>query len=91
MIIFPFRVTCDLIPLAVLKPDRVAWNDYSCGVTCDLIPLAVLKLNRVLIQRFGFTCVTCDLIPLAVLKHGSTMDNLGFFDKSHVISYRLRY
>ena len=38
------RVTCDLIPLAVLKPDLIRRIEESKFiVTCDLIPLAVLK------------------------------------------------
>ena len=37
-------VTCDLIPLAVLKlVDLVTLVFAVCTVTCDLIPLAVLK------------------------------------------------
>ena len=38
-------VTCDLIPLAVLKLIYAAFDGVATGiVTCDLIPLAVLKL-----------------------------------------------
>jgi len=38
------QVTCDLIPLAVLKPDKYyALYRIENVVTCDLIPLAVLK------------------------------------------------
>ena len=62
------RVTCDLIPLAVLKPEKpVDFFSSPLIVTCDLIPLAVLKLKKdaVKAQR---ALVTCDLIPLAVLK-----------------------
>ena len=38
------EVTCDLIPLAVLKLAKMFRNGKSdTHVTCDLIPLAVLK------------------------------------------------
>ena len=37
------RVTCDLIPLAVLKPTENCRFRNMLEVTCDLIPLAVLK------------------------------------------------
>ena len=37
------RVTCDLIPLAVLKQDIAGLFIEQDAVTCDLIPLAVLK------------------------------------------------
>ena len=36
-------VTCDLIPLAVLKPKHRNGHHRRYLVTCDLIPLAVLK------------------------------------------------
>ena len=36
-------VTCDLIPLAVLKQDDDFLLEKLNQVTCDLIPLAVLK------------------------------------------------
>ena len=37
-------VTCDLIPLAVLKLNKPHKTARLFLVTCDLIPLAVLKL-----------------------------------------------
>ena len=41
-------VTCDLIPLAVLKLGVISAYTNDNTVTCDLIPLAVLKLNDLL-------------------------------------------
>ena len=41
------QVTCDLIPLAVLKHEEDVHDGLCSAVTCDLIPLAVLKLERV--------------------------------------------
>ena len=62
------RVTCDLIPLAVLKPARMKFAASSnVNVTCDLIPLAVLKPTY-RAYPVSVSWVTCDLIPLAVLK-----------------------
>ena len=62
------RVTCDLIPLAVLKlHDAQDPHGYSI-VTCDLIPLAVLKPQNMRRPECWCLMVTCDLIPLAVLK-----------------------
>ena len=63
-----FEVTCDLIPLAVLKPDENS-SDITVTeqVTCDLIPLAVLKHGGG-DSDHSTSDVTCDLIPLAVLK-----------------------
>ena len=66
----PILVTCDLIPLAVLKRSRsFTWTNMHYCVTCDLIPLAVLKRRRVRSPGRD-ALVTCDLIPLAVLKPG---------------------
>ena len=64
---FRLQVTCDLIPLAVLKPEPPADEMWGAEVTCDLIPLAVLKLAVWNAHVIG-PAVTCDLIPLAVLK-----------------------
>ena len=62
-------VTCDLIPLAVLKPGEfISYGLALYRVTCDLIPLAVLKRNDAGHTAFIVLDVTCDLIPLAVLK-----------------------
>ena len=60
-------VTCDLIPLAVLKHGKIVCMRADKVVTCDLIPLAVLKLG-VISAYTNDNTVTCDLIPLAVLK-----------------------
>ena len=61
-------VTCDLIPLAVLKLAKINLSiESDFEVTCDLIPLAVLKLPPNIRWEEGHT-LTCDLIPLAVLK-----------------------
>ena len=43
------RVTCDLIPLAVLKRQCIWLTSLFFLVTCDLIPLAVLKPTSVFI------------------------------------------
>ena len=61
-------VTCDLIPLAVLKPLSAKLNGRPHEVTCDLIPLAVLKPHKLHHRHIRLSGVTCDLIPLAVLK-----------------------
>ena len=61
-------VTCDLIPLAVLKRLWFYYLDYLFLVTCDLIPLAVLKRCERYVGEEKHFVVTCDLIPLAVLK-----------------------
>ena len=62
------RVTCDLIPLAVLKhgKENIAGKYSSCHMwshtACGIETTAELGSNR---HNF---IVTCDLIPLAVLK-----------------------
>ena len=84
-------VTCDLIPLAVLKrPWTPTKANPFIWVTCDLIPLAVLKL-AVAGYSHNHREVTCDLIPLAVLKLEQSLEKKDDAEKSHVISYRLRY
>ena len=62
------RVTCDLIPLAVLKPIGVGALPVEIVVTCDLIPLAVWKPTTAWAKTTITTLVTCDLIPPAVWK-----------------------
>ena len=62
------RVTCDLIPLAVWKPDVPAnVPAVRISVTCDLIPLAVWKLLS-LVGVVPAICCRMNLIPLAVLQ-----------------------
>ena len=49
------RVTCDLIPLAVLKLENPDSFAERVDVTCDLIPLAVLKQTMGMYVE-AFTC-----------------------------------
>ena len=88
---FTIRVTCDLIPLAVLKRRLVVLGRDLDLVTCDLIPLAVLKRSDRKAARETAAFVTCDLIPLAVLKPRDVVSVLILHRLSHVTSYRLRY
>ena len=84
-------VTCDLIPLAVLKPfKRSSFMLSPSNVTCDLIPLAVLKPVKKDVKVLCIL-VTCDLIPLAVLKRCTFGWRQSDSRLSHVTSYRLRY
>ena len=77
-------VTCDLIPLAVLKrPKPCAATSRSAQVTCDLIPLAVLKPLMVGAAEIAVG-VTCDLIPLAVLKLLVEDEALPIHNTSHM-------
>ena len=57
-------VTCDLIPLAVLKRQTItAVRTMIPSVACDLIPLAVLKRQTITAVRTMIPSVACDLIP----------------------------
>ena len=72
--VLDIEVTCDLIPLAVLKPSITAlsefssighmWSHTACGIETH-IRLALW---------LWYSQVTCDLIPLAVLKRKGLME-----------------
>ena len=85
------HVTCDLIPLAVLK--RAGMTRLCALRMKSHVTSYRLRYWNKGLKNFGTigSVVTCDLIPLAVLKRREIFPWHAKLTLSHVTSYRLRY
>ena len=91
------KVTCDLIPLAVLKREvrdftSSWWHSFATTLGSHVTSYRLRYWNKKTRNWIDDVIdVTCDLIPLAVLKLRFFKWNPCHECMSHVTSYRLRY